>query len=48
MGVRLDEKRNVNCVADMDIAAAESAARVLVIHTQEELMMAREVVRVMT
>ena len=46
MGVQLDPERNAICRPDTDIAAADSPARVLVIHTEEELMVAREVRRV--
>ena len=45
-GVRLDRERNDSAVADTDIAAAGSSARILVIHTEEELMVAREARRV--
>jgi len=42
IGVRLDPQRNADCRPDADVAAADSRARVLVIHTREELMIARE------
>jgi acetate kinase len=42
LGLRLDPKRNARCRPDADIAAADSPARILVIHTQEEQMIARE------
>ncbi|MBN2476089.1 MAG: acetate/propionate family kinase [Pirellulales bacterium] len=42
LGVRLDEQRNAACRPDADVAAADSPARVLVIHTREDLMIARE------
>jgi acetate kinase len=47
MGLRLDGKRNAEARADVDIATADSPARILVIHTEEELMVARETRRVM-
>lgn len=47
MGVRLDSAENEASPVDADIAAADSAARVLVIHTREELMIARETRRVL-
>jgi acetate kinase len=47
MGVRLDLERNADAVPDTDVAAADSPARVLVIHTEEELAVAREVRRVL-
>jgi acetate kinase len=46
MGVRIDSERNAGARPDADIAATDSPARVLVIHTEEELMVAREVRRV--
>jgi acetate kinase len=48
LGVRLDRQRNENCQPDADIAAPDSRARILVIHTREELMIARETHRVLT
>jgi acetate kinase len=42
LGVRLDEEKNRAAGGDRDIGAADSAARVLVIHTQEEWEIARE------
>ncbi len=42
LGVRLDEGLNENRRADADIAQPESPARVLIIHTREDLMIARE------
>jgi acetate kinase len=50
MGILLDEEKNRQAagVADaVDIAAAESNVRVLAVHTNEELMIARETVRTM-
>ena len=46
MGVRLDAGRNSAAVPDCDVAVAGSAVRVLVIHTREELMIAKETRRV--
>jgi acetate kinase len=42
LGVRLDPAKNAACRADLDVALPESAARILVLHTREELMIARE------
>ena len=42
LGLRLDMLRNEANQADSDVSATDSAARILVIHTQEELMIARE------
>jgi acetate kinase len=47
MGLRLDRKRNANPSPDADVASTDSPARILVIHTREELMVAREARRVM-
>jgi acetate kinase len=47
MGLRLDPERNADPKPDTDVARPDSAARVFVIHTQEELMVAREARRVM-
>ena len=47
MGLRLDPGRNANSKADTDVARPDSPARIFVIHTQEELMVARETRRVM-
>ena len=47
LGLRLDPVKNVACgLVDTDIAADNSAGRILVIHTREEWMIAREVRRV--
>ncbi len=43
IGLQLDQARNLNPPADSDVATADSRARILVVHTQEELMVAREV-----
>lgn len=45
LGVRLDPRRNHDNRPDSDIAAADSAVRVLVIHTQEEWMIAQEALK---
>jgi acetate kinase len=47
MGLRLDRERNVNCEADADLARGDSPGRIFVIHTREELMVAREARRVL-
>jgi acetate kinase len=46
MGLRLDAERNAAPRPDADIATPDSPARILVIHTEEELMVAREAQRV--
>ena len=46
MGLRLDPIRNAECRPDSDVASADSHVRVLVIHTQEELWIARQSVLV--
>jgi acetate kinase len=46
MGLRLDRKRNTEASPDMDIASMDSAARIMVIHTEEAMMVARETRRV--
>lgn len=45
LGVRLDPSRNEAAAADVDVSAADATARVLVLHTCEELVIAREVRR---
>jgi acetate kinase len=42
LGLHLDPLRNAANRPDSDISAADSPARILVIHTEEELMIARE------
>ena len=42
LGLKLDGEKNQNSPVDEDIAAVDSAARVLVIHTQEDWEIARE------
>jgi acetate kinase len=46
LGVHLDVSQNDSCAADADVATAQSPARVLVMRTREELMIARETRRV--
>lgn len=46
MGVRLDPELNEHCLPDRDIASPDSQVRVLVVHTREELMVARETLRI--
>ena len=46
VGLRLDAERNAVCRPDADVAAPDSPAKLLVIHTREELMIAREARRV--
>jgi acetate kinase len=41
-GIMLDEAKNQTCRPDMDIAITNAAVRVLVIHTQEDWMIAQE------
>ncbi len=42
LGLRLDPSRNQTCEPDGDIAADDSCGRILVLHTREEMMIARE------
>ncbi len=42
LGLHLDDSRNMTCSPDADVAAADSPGRVLVVHTREDLMIARE------
>jgi len=46
LGVRLDAARNAAVVPDADVAAPGAAVRILVIHTREELMIAKETLKV--
>lgn len=46
MGLRLDPARNADPEPDADVASPDSPARIFVIHTQEELVVARETCRV--
>ncbi len=45
LGLRLDSARNTTCQPDADVATDHSSARILVLQTQEELLIAREVRR---
>jgi acetate kinase len=47
VGLRLDAQRNATCRPDADVATPDSPGRILVIHTLEELMIARETRRVL-
>lgn len=47
IGLVLDDATNANAAPDTEIALPESRVRVLVLHTREELMVARETVRVL-
>jgi acetate kinase len=47
MGVTIDPQRNTPAAVDQDIALAGAAVHVLVIHTQEDLLIARETARVL-
>lgn len=47
LGLHLDAGRNTACSPDADIASSDSTGRILVLRTQEELMIAREARRVM-
>jgi acetate kinase len=42
LGLRLDSERNNKCQPDCDIADKGSSVRILVVHTNEELLIARE------
>jgi acetate kinase len=42
LGLKLDEEKNVSSPVDKDISAPNAAVRVLVIHAQEDWMIARE------
>ncbi len=48
LGLRLDGNQNAKCSPDADVALSDSPGRILVIRTQEELMIARETRRVMS
>jgi acetate kinase len=47
LGLKLDAAANTACRPDADIAAADSAVRVLVIRTQEDWQIAKECVRLL-
>jgi acetate kinase len=42
LGLRLDATANEACQADADVATGDSAGRILVLHTREELLIARQ------
>lgn len=46
VGLRLDAERNADCQPDAEVTEPNSPAKILVIHTMEELMIAREARRV--
>lgn len=46
LGLRLDPASNAACRPDADVSAEDSAAPILVLHAREELMIARETLRV--
>ncbi len=46
LGLHLDADRNATCSPDVDVAIPNSSGRILVLRTQEELMIARETRRV--
>jgi acetate kinase len=48
LGLQLDPSRNAVCRPDSDVATSESPARILVIHTREELLIARDTLKVIT
>jgi acetate kinase len=48
LGLRLDAGRNAACSPDTDVACPASPGRILVVRTQEELMIARETRRLMS
>lgn len=48
LGIRLDAKKNDASAPDSDIAAKDSTSRILIIHTCEEWMIARETHRVVS
>ena len=47
IGVHLDRELNAARAADADVAVADSPGRILIIHTREDLMIAREARRLM-
>ena len=46
LGLGLDSPRNRECSADADIADKDSSGRILILRKREELMIAREVWKV--
>ncbi len=47
LGLRLDAGRNRAAKPDVDVAAADSAGHILVLETQEDLLIARQVAAVL-
>ena len=47
LGLKLDAEKNARAPVDEDVAAADSAVRALVIHTDEDWEIARECYRVL-
>jgi acetate kinase len=47
LGLHIDAGRNGSCRADADIATVDSPGRILVLHTREEWLIARETVRIL-
>jgi acetate kinase len=45
LGLRLDATANAACKPDVDVALRDSSGRILVMHTREELLIAREAAR---
>ncbi|KYH32169.1 acetate/propionate family kinase [Neomoorella mulderi] len=48
LGIKLDDERNENGSGDRLISSPEASVQVLVVHTDEEVMIARETVKVLT
>jgi acetate kinase len=46
LGLQLDADKNRSCRPDGDVAGSQSQGRILIIHTQEELLIAREARRI--
>jgi acetate kinase len=46
LGLHLDAERNAHCQPDADLADPASPGRILALHTREELLIARETLRV--
>ena len=42
LGIHLDPERNRTCRPDADLARSDAPVRVLIVHTREELAIARE------
>ena len=47
IGLRLDPPRNTASRPDSDISPSDAVSRILIIHTEEELMIARETQKTM-